>query len=1229
MSAPSRERVQSAIAEVKARHVARQANRNKGAGESSQTSSVVSSPRHQQPSSPSKLGPSFTHSQLEQALSSVKEVPEGVSQPRSPLAPKEQTLLSSSPATTAPERVVVSAAVLPPPLPPAVHHYTRPSANMQVEILVETDSARELVALVQPSSDEDDYSSDDGDEVDGQADPSTLAHMGLYIDTLQQVKKDTATTAAVAVEQVAVQPGSSDLENAGPSQPEFQVLEPEVDPQALAGAGEYMDAVPTASQPAGMLQVKSMTSDDALDGAGWQPETLAKVGSYIDRLAKLQQNTGMPNDGSDNDDGSCTSDLMVQYLDQLSGDGYASPAEEQAIRNMRSYLDQTSDGQTVMTQDLDPETLHTIRAYIDNLAQQSASDINEAGAQENTLPDERVAVSTTRDASVDASVDEPQTEQDTVAEKESVSEHEQPYSPRSAEIISQSVQQEEAVVANGLPFSFLLSQPKEPTPDTPKADPPSSFERMTESVKKDPPLEAVPRQGTDETVDEQSTSSPCVMALSPASKSKDPATSDALKICTSGELAEKSPKVTDFEYAGPVLQDPAGVNERHRRTSTLEDTPVIEIMTDSTMDTVPQITASLSAVSHASGGAAALSRSPKLASEVPVGTSDIQNISDQFGSPVGKIEEVPAPASAEEKKEQEDIEAKTENPNESIEMDYINGLLIDPSGKAELLRVDELSSGFRSSEALLRLYSGLAMSEDPTSEEMEKFQQIVRYSFPFFDGKTPTAVDRAYIRQEARRIELSLQIVDRFIAAAIEQPIELPPTIEPSQSEELLNAKLKWNKFELERIEEVTNDDDALVAFIARLANGPDEASERKVVVPPVTPKEAFEIDFKNGVVDSKDKGAPSLASDDGPWWEAAARLAAFSSEQREARINGNPVSFEEDFIYSCETDNEEAEGSGTEDAPNDLPRKINSVDDDIDIFWKDRSTQIKGRRLQNRSRGYVTSPPGLGLSFSGSVRASRSFEAVETKWVRKRSMAMWTKSKQWLPTKNHQEVVEVSDPKPIDGVAVAATLDRPAFRRYVPRDLPGTHQWRLPYKDRTQAHPGYFDVNVYSLYETTDVVAAPAHRHDEKPWEHRDVKQRFLYEQSIGFSRNWFGRFREMEGIRIRQPVSRPKSMEMPMKVDEWSEEWYSKPWAAPLESNLSGSVSSTNKKSRRLGPYREPDEDDSYDSWEETPECGTIKNVRLKIGERISRVTPDLTSSLRRSRWRKKHFPKGTFPY
>ena len=154
----------------------------------------------------------------------------------------------------------------------------------------------------------------------------------------------------------------------------------------------------------------------------------------------------------------------------------------------------------------------------------------------------------------------------------------------------------------------------------------------------------------------------------------------------------------------------------------------------------------------------------------------------------------------------------------------------------------------------------------------------------------------------------------------------------------------------------------------------------------------------------------------------------------------------------------------------------------------------------------------------------------------------------------------------------------------------------------------------------------------DDLPWEHRDAKQRFLYEQSVQFCRNWFGRIDELEGNDFyKEPVTTATSMEMPMRAGEWTEEWYKQPWAIPVTAVMSEemghSIIRANALQRRVGTFANHLDTDQ-EPWER-PECGTLKNTQLKIGERISRVTPDLTSSLRRSRWRKKHFPKGAFPY
>ena len=276
--------------------------------------------------------------------------------------------------------------------------------------------------------------------------------------------------------------------------------------------------------------------------------------------------------------------------------------------------------------------------------------------------------------------------------------------------------------------------------------------------------------------------------------------------------------------------------------------------------------------------------------------------------------------------------------------------------------------------------------------------------------------------------------------------------------------------------------------------------------------------------------------------------------------------------------------------------------------------------------------------------------------------------------------LLDLGEEKPIiTGVAAAANL---SSRRLVhERAIPVRQRWQSTYKDRTHEHGGYFNVEVFSLYRAA-IVASEWHEFDDEPWEDREVLQNFLHEKSISLSRNWFGDLVRTRGNdRVKQPVAYPKSMEMPMEnlndANEWVEEWYTT-WQTrnnPIKRDSSyrsgrsgrscrsgrssrsgtltlGSDTST-EYSRGHDTISQGDDDDysyspsmsteydvdryhsSYDddddesTWEEPPECGTFLNVKLKIGDRLSRVHPDHTSSLRRSRWRKKYFPRGTFPF
>lgn len=81
--------------------------------------------------------------------------------------------------------------------------------------------------------------------------------------------------------------------------------------------------------------------------------------------------------------------------------------------------------------------------------------------------------------------------------------------------------------------------------------------------------------------------------------------------------------------------------------------------------------------------------------------------------------------------------------------------------------------------------------------------------------------------------------------------------------------------------------------------------------------------------------------------------------------------------------------------------------------------------------------------------------------------------------------------------------------------------------------------------------------------------------------------------------------------------------------ESSTSDNSSTTsNPLSTSTGSYVTGDSQStsSYSSMD-APECGTLVNVKSKLGERVSRVTPDHTSHLLRSRFRKKYLRHAPF--
>lgn len=77
--------------------------------------------------------------------------------------------------------------------------------------------------------------------------------------------------------------------------------------------------------------------------------------------------------------------------------------------------------------------------------------------------------------------------------------------------------------------------------------------------------------------------------------------------------------------------------------------------------------------------------------------------------------------------------------------------------------------------------------------------------------------------------------------------------------------------------------------------------------------------------------------------------------------------------------------------------------------------------------------------------------------------------------------------------------------RRRVPENFAtAPRPWQMKYKERCRAHSGHIGVDQYSLLAAISQSPDPR---DGVPWESRDVRQHFLHDQSLAFSRNWFGK--------------------------------------------------------------------------------------------------------------------------
>jgi hypothetical protein len=606
---------------------------------------------------------------------------------------------------------------------------------------------------------------------------------------------------------------------------------------------------------------------------------------------------------------------------------------------------------------------------------------------------------------------------------------------------------------------------------------------------------------------------------------------------------------------------------------------------------------------------------------------------EQFAA-LGVDEESNESAKASSKKDKKHKKKPVPTPIETIsDLEAMD----PPTGRSPVRQTkkNKLRFDLRTPRQIAQFLATIEPSDEAPVDEKRYFKSFKKLIAPVVEGEKPSIVDTAKIRQAAQRAKVPVDAVDQiFEHAEGRQPITLPavPSDKSNASSNLGDA-------------EEVDEEEAVSAFLS-WGDKPDNSMREMTEFANESRSQEVEV-IQLVDVDSFDDKAEKIAQEDEDveeeWWKVS------REDKERAKQAPNERTWDDASSTDVSATNEQDMKAEDEDENVvDLTNAEVEVPSHTEDELPHRSRKSHAKTLRGKGRNGITVETRLKYPSSPSVETPTTSFTYDSSddigiWLRKAAMAnygtSWAKHKRWLSPNNPSEL---RNPKPIDSVVAAGNLNKIARRRKFLRADP----WNRTYKERTKYHPGYFNVHVYSIYDTSAADHGEPDELDAVPWERRDVKQRFLQEKSIMFSRNWFGDLVRVRGNdKHRPPVCQPKSMEMPMEnipdPGEWTEEWYTT-WKAPdnkrnhseshsgyEDSSVDGGSSTDSGSSSDNDSVNERASNDDYDSWEEAPECGTIVNVKQKIGERVSRVHPDYTSSLRRSRWRRKYFPRGTFPY
>eukprot|EP00984_Skeletonema_dohrnii_P005933 scaffold2108_cov88-Skeletonema_dohrnii-CCMP3373.AAC.1 len=372
---------------------------------------------------------------------------------------------------------------------------------------------------------------------------------------------------------------------------------------------------------------------------------------------------------------------------------------------------------------------------------------------------------------------------------------------------------------------------------------------------------------------------------------------------------------------------------------------------------------------------------------------------------------------------------------------------------------------------------------------------------------------------------------------------------------------------------------------------------------------------------------------------DASSDVATLATVQRVAHTT-DVVDFFSKFSLQAESKESNVDNSGVK---QNLTPSVSEVSEfEVAELNEEMSRASQVSEILTRAStdvGYTLCEVGVAASASSKVH----FETAYAEKDKRPAMERLWKSPLQKERLSRRKLSKGGKSEPINGVAAAASLTQKRRLRGPRR----THLMQST-QERTKEHCGFLDIDFYSLYEST-TCNAENEEIDKAPWEYRDVRQRFLSEKSVD-CRNWFGCFESTRGNdRISNPVPCPKSLQIPVtKIPEsgdWNEDWYTT-WKSRRDNpnnlvtfteadipSLSMNTSGTSSTSTTMTGSHSYDQ--SMESSDTAPckkkavliEIGNIVSVRFG-GERVSKVHPDYTSSLRRSRWRKKYM-RGEFAF